>query len=1465
MAGSQNLAIPMKLDAFVFNGKVCDGAEDQASAAKIAPITQPNYTFLRIEKHLAQNDILETVDLHSAWPRKANSRYTNFTDGQPRQNRIGVYVHWVIPRPFRSGITATPTATDKPVVPPKPEQPGDDTFAKLVEDPSSPNYFQLPNRWLVIRTLDPKAETTVPANTSIPAVQSWIIESDKTYSIDELGPEVDLQVDVSPFVTSFLDKNQSPDQISINKQAEVFIGSCSDARGWREGEQDDDSRVELTVASSSNPLFLDYQYHNSNVFSMVDNFAYLENRQTKYLQAARANYYVLGWHSNAKKDLMDAAVNAIAKDKSRAGRINGLGMSLDTSIPNDNTVADWLTDQTSSRSICHGAMYDVDWTATELPTNRAADAFARIMTPDVPPLSVGTTPMDAILSYISDRTPSNDTEAKLAKLQSLLRTADDTIDGNVAAQDEIQNYNYAHFDGGSFYHLPGPDAQSGQNVGTEPSKDEQRAMRLVNSGQHLLDNVTRRQKQLRWEVFACWWRAISDFDEIGGTLPGVTSENYAGTIKRLTDAFADLEVLRSQLAKLIVKEPKAPIKSGLSEDFHQRKDPTLMVAGLESGWPKDFSENLQARLDKQIVPKKDVSGPLPSDYGVGSLADNLSATRELLIQEFLELMTHKDPEEKPTNAILPIYHDGVYKGKPADDNPWRDRWAVSQPWFPLYLEWEAEYVHVDFADWQLKTLPCSKKPNLAPPISYTLRRDICQREDAEPPSTNSPRTLDTNDGPKFDNRSIHGRSLMLPQPAFSLKIQLERLFSTIPKNELNDIISEGDQIKLLANLERISFLSLPLEGLTDHLLTRYQGNHIKPLVRVPGYKPLVMQDVLDVAKKYKIDGKLLADIDVESDPTPYASIPSLVGQLHCAFKPVTHGQMRFTKLNVVDKFGQVVHALDPRDDQPQALYPTVGEFNSVSAVPDKAEAPPQKPGECSTVPNVVDRSRSKTLSKCEFIQLPPSINQPARINASFLIHGDTVGGESYWRPATEWEHPVWGWIVVNYVDNGIQIFLPDGTFYREVRVTDGTTDDTKWLPFQPPAIQSPNRQLDYLIEQMTLPNGKGQAYLRAFMNIISSALQNIVPAPGTYSEFLNSLVGRPLALVNMGWSLELDSEPFSNQSTVEDQSEANAPQQRLLIKDPKRPSRPLYKFPFKLGDKSRNYDGLVGYFQAKPPPIAGEERFDNDLDLSHIYTYLSTDEQPWDPGNLAQPLDNEHNLYPVLEPFWLDPKDYLRKTAGPSLPEQQAAYENTSRAFEKARNDAFVPNVFGAILDPFAPVTCFSSILPVRSLQLPTWTWQTAFKTMTTFFHAGPLLSTDAVPPLSSDKLLAPGYDLLASEPANKLTLPALQAADWNWLMPYTLPKDDASPNPKPPSRTIEYDEEETEGLVGNGRLGKEVRHADAVDPSFADTGFMAVGVVKADNSLGNPGNGPMEALEGFLQLRQPVERDGPLETPVVI
>jgi hypothetical protein len=236
----ENIAIPINLTAFALSPSCCDGP------SKIAPITQPNFVGLRLDESLIQHDILDHCDFHLTSPAQFNPRLTDLGTSPPqlRQNRLGIYLHWSLPRLYRS---ATQYADSRD---PKYGGPPDDDK----NDRAQPVYPTVPNRWLVVRRLSFQE----PAG-KLPDWQTWVVESDRLRRINEIPDDVDLETDVTPFVN--YDDGDNKNTGVIDTQAEVFIGQRNQHSGWQSGEtgwkEDASARVlnGLTIMNASNPLF----------------------------------------------------------------------------------------------------------------------------------------------------------------------------------------------------------------------------------------------------------------------------------------------------------------------------------------------------------------------------------------------------------------------------------------------------------------------------------------------------------------------------------------------------------------------------------------------------------------------------------------------------------------------------------------------------------------------------------------------------------------------------------------------------------------------------------------------------------------------------------------------------------------------------------------------------------------------------------------------------------------------------------------------------------------------------------------------------------------------------------------------------------------------------------------------------------------------------------------------------------
>ena len=145
--------IPLKLNAFALTPSTCASINKYS----IAPITQPNYTFLRFHDNLIVPDVLDHVDLHQVSPVNLNSRLTDLGTGQLRQTRLGVYIHWTLPPVYRAGSAAAPTSSgtsdpnqaDRKLSQGYPSSSAETPQYGAATDYTAPDFRPVPNRWYV--------------------------------------------------------------------------------------------------------------------------------------------------------------------------------------------------------------------------------------------------------------------------------------------------------------------------------------------------------------------------------------------------------------------------------------------------------------------------------------------------------------------------------------------------------------------------------------------------------------------------------------------------------------------------------------------------------------------------------------------------------------------------------------------------------------------------------------------------------------------------------------------------------------------------------------------------------------------------------------------------------------------------------------------------------------------------------------------------------------------------------------------------------------------------------------------------------------------------------------------------------------------------------------------------------------------------------------------------------------------
>jgi hypothetical protein len=612
-------------------------------------------------------------------------------------------------------------------------------------------------------------------------------------------------------------------------------------------------------------------------------------------------------------------------------------------------------------------MYSVEWDVTQKPKKVPADTHGHDLQNHLP-VAVGTTPLDSLLAYIhAHRDGGGDEDIKkvidsIIFIQKYLIIQDDSVDGQQQADDLLYNYNYDSVNGGTHYYLAGSDDPTKPARNPSPAVADKLAK--LNREQFRLDTLNRTANRVQWELFSLWWKFVCE---------GTNQSSYKGKVEDIMINWGELTQCIKESKDIIrllldpAEEPDLAIaKPGVLPSFHQQRDPTLLVGNIESGWPQDWLETLKVRLNTEITTwaDRDKLGNIGDELCIPKIPTAIQDTAKALIKEFINL-SPDFTTSIPEHTFVPLYHD---LGVTRDDSPppWRDRWEGTQPWFPLFLEWEVEYSHVPFSSWSLEER--STATGDYPKLRYGIEKDDKLFNHLD----------------KTDRRSLSGRVLILPQPNFSLQSKITQLLDGTPETERDNILPEDKRKQLLENLHKLAFLSSPLAGLHDHLLTMVQGTHIKPNVRHSGEKLVAIGAAINVPAGF--DKPQFNVIGTETDLTPYGTLVQFYDFPHSAFKPVTHGQFIFKKLNIIDKFGQAIHAIDPRwsPDPPPPMYPCVSEFYAPQVIEDEGEK----------VPNTVEKQHGGLN---EFVQMGPHVNQLARVNAAFVKRGED--GRS-WVPQT---------------------------------------------------------------------------------------------------------------------------------------------------------------------------------------------------------------------------------------------------------------------------------------------------------------------------------------------------------------------------------------------------------------------------------------------------------------------------------
>jgi hypothetical protein len=145
------------------------------------------------------------------------------------------------------------------------------------------------------------------------------------------------------------------------------------------------------------------------------------------------------------------------------------------------------------------------------------------------------------------------------------------------------------------------------------------------------------------------------------------AQAISNRLQKLQDRMTELQGQVDEMAGGLTNA-----KTGTSPFFYQARDPTVLVGGIDTGWPSDYLEKLAVRLPAQVV---ESPSPLPPSLSVlvdqfqrkQGVAGVLKRAVATLCSEFYELQDRNG--DLPAGKKYPQFHDQTVDGR------WRDQWG----------------------------------------------------------------------------------------------------------------------------------------------------------------------------------------------------------------------------------------------------------------------------------------------------------------------------------------------------------------------------------------------------------------------------------------------------------------------------------------------------------------------------------------------------------------------------------------------------------------------------------------------------------------------------------------------------------------------------------------------------------------------------------------------------------------------
>ena len=955
----------------------------------------------------------------------------------------------------------------------------------------------VPNRWLVVRMHgDPAARQAA----------AWVVESDYVWPA---GARPDGTPEGDPGRSArFLDAASDP---AAPRPARLGRKLPVGAGGWTEPGG---AAGRLTAVAPGNVSFAAFQPHNPNVFSLHDELA------LRGVPAGMLSYYVVGWYSRPGDDDPLAGWDAARGADALAARLHELGWTL----------APEMLAVRPRRSLYHGMSAAVRW-------EPGADLAPALPGPGAVRLAVGNTSVDALTALVEAQvreagSPPGVTARLLEAFQYDLLAVLDQPGGDLQLERAIRDAWFGSRPAGTRWEVASADPPAGEAPAPPPPAAQLAAeaalLAPLNAAQSALDAALQRLGSLQARLYEIWWKSVAarEYARVNaGRYPwGTTPQQFAAALAdagaaslpaRVSETMGEVNRLRGDVDRAAEATrhgtggvpPLARgrvLKEVAEPRFWMAGDPVVVVAGAkQSGTLRPRAVRACRVMDQLAdglwideaegsdVPAE--AAPLPP-VALGGLPPEMGA----LLREFALL----DPVNARALARLALGGDDDARVEAvraailapratAGVLPDHDLGEWSPPWLPLFLEWEVRWYPIPFAKGD------------APLWSYDGTDYARAGADVAQP----------------EPMVVSGRAILTPKPSFDFRARLKQFAAQ----------GDGADARALdAFIERTScwdFLSQTLTGLHDQLALRNPRANLAPDDRTAvGALGMTLAALVG-------GGRHSVPRSLKDRATRFAADAA------SSFEGLRAGQFVFTRVAVVDRFGQTVEVVT------NTLAPTF--------------VPVRAPGLTPARPVVSAAAGTP-------VQLPPRLLQPARLTFDFLAPDDVPA----WDAAS---NPLCGWFVPNHLDRALAVYEAGGGILGELRPAAGPggIPYAAWDPAPgtgaPATLNALRAAYPHLGEAVAGLAAAGADELARFLEAVDETLWSVDGVGDRSGLLLNALVGRPLAVVRAAVGVQLQGDPVSDPSWP-------------FTFAPKRAPFTGYPIEVELGDAEYRRDGLMGYW-----------------------------------------------------------------------------------------------------------------------------------------------------------------------------------------------------------------------------------------------------------------------------------------------